>query len=223
MPTISPANPLPRLAFWLLLLVASCADPANDPATELAVRTAWSEFKDAALAGDGERAASHVTSATHADYAAVRDLALHASRAELNALPLGRRYMILSTRFRLPADELAAMSGRDLFAHGINAGWIAKDNPVSSAISAIEFDGDHARAQMTVDGAPTEQFLYFIEEGGVWRFDMLQLMSTLDLVFDSMWRESDLSEAEFIKRLIGAVTGKSVTDALWEAPAADPR
>lgn len=206
-----------------LVLLTSCGrQNQSSSGPEAEVRVAWAEFKDASLSGNGDVAANRVTRATHEYYDEIRRLALRANRKDLQTFVFAKRYTVLGMRLRVPKAQLNTMSGRDLFVHSIDRGWIGKNSATDVGIGAVTVTGDHARAVATEAGRPTGQYLHFIKEGGVWRLDMMQLMTVVNVAFDQMLRESGMSEDEFTKESLEATTGMMVTEALWTPPEAEP-
>ncbi len=191
---------------------------SNPVGEEEAVQAAWDEFKEASLSGKGSLAAGRVTTATHERYDQYRLLALSGSKDELETHVLMTRITVLGIRLRTPADELRTMTGRDLFAHAVDQGWIGKNSATDEGIESIVITGDHARANITKNGQPTGLYLHFIKEDGIWRLDMLQIMKVAIAAFDQMFDESGMTEDVFIQRVLETTTGLVVTDDLWVPP-----
>lgn len=205
-----------------LLLLTGCG-PKSDapPAAEAEVRAAWKEFKNASLSGNGSVAASRVIDATHAYYDEVRRLALYADRQALAAFVFAKRYTVLGMRLRMSAEQLRSMSGRELFVHSVNQGWIGKNNATDEGVGAVTVTGDHARCVATKNGKATGQYLHFVGEAGAWKLDMMQLMTTVNVMFDQMLRESGMTEDAFTRKFLEATTGRTVTEDLWKPPEAE--
>lgn len=200
------------------LLLAACGD-SSDPAAEAEIRALWDRFKDATLNGKGEAAADCVTQETLDYYDRIRRLALHAERKELEGEALVWRYTVLSIRMRVPADRLAAMSGQDLFAHGVNEGWVGKESTQQQDIGKVSVRGDHASAPAVQGGKTTDLLFLFVRDGGQWRLDMMDLIRRVTPMFDRLRKDSGLSEEQFLGELIDETVGRPLTDADWKPPA----
>jgi hypothetical protein len=75
------------------------------------------DFMKAVAAGDGKTAAGFVAEAVLGDYVAWRDLALKASKADLEAYAKGRSpYQVFRLRIHFTREELEAKSGREIYA-----------------------------------------------------------------------------------------------------------
>lgn len=183
------------------------------------MREAFAELKAATLSNQGQVASRRVTNATHDYYEEVRLLALQASRAELETHVLGKRITVLGIRLRTPAEQLTPMTGRELFAHAVDQGWIGKTTATDEGVGEIVVTGDHARVEVTRAGQPTGGYMHFIKEDGTWRADMMQLIKVTNPWFDRTLKESGLSEDEFTKRILEGISGKVVTEELWTPPA----
>ena len=208
------------VAACLAFTLCSCGDrrPVQPPAAAADdVQAAWDEFKSASLSNHGSIAANRVTKATHDYYAEIRDLALTASRDQIQQMSIARQITVLGMRVRIEPERLREMSGRDLFVHAVDNGWIGKNSASDEGITGIVVTGDSAKAEATKAGDPVGLSMHFVKEDGEWRLDMMQLMKLANGAFDAMQKQSGLSEEEFITRTIEMVTSKRLTPSDWNA------
>jgi hypothetical protein len=214
--------PIRSLLAAALLACAACGRHDSRP-TESAdqaasdVQAAWDEFKSASLSNKGRAAANRVTSATHDYYAEIRDLALTATREQVQRMSIAKQVTVLGMRVRIDPEQLKNMSGRDLFIHAVDHGWIGKTSATDEGITGIVVTGDHARAEATNAGEPVGVYLHFIKEDGAWRLDMMQLMKVANAAFDAMQAQSGLNEEEFVTRVIETVTSERLSEDDWNA------
>ena len=198
--------------------LSGCGDaPPGESADQAAVdvQAAWDELKSASLSNQGSVAADRVTKATHDHYAEIRDLALTATRDQLQGMSIAKQVTVLSMRVRIEPERLKEMSGRDLYIHAVDQGWIGKNSASEEGITGIVVTGDHAKAEITNAGEPVGQYMHFTREDGAWRLDVMQLMMLANAAFDAMQEQSGLSEEEFITRLIETVTSRRLTEDDW--------
>jgi hypothetical protein len=201
-------------------LLVSCGDKKSNPDVD-AVQAAWDEFKEASLSSKGDNAANRVTNQTHDYYVEIRDAAITATREQLQGMSLARQVTVLGMRVRVPPSELRTMSGRDLFVHAVDKGWIGKNSASDEGITNIQVTGDHAHANATKAGLTAEHLIHFIKEDNTWRFDMMPMMKLANIAFDAMQKESGLNEEEFVSWLIENVTSKRLSEAGWNPPSTE--
>lgn len=202
----------------LAFALCGCGDsrPMQSPdAAAGDVQAAWDEFKSASLSNHGSIAANRVTKATHDYYAEIRDLALTANRDQIQQMSIARQVTVLGMRVRIEPERLREMSGRDLFVHAVDSGWIGKSSASDEGITGIVVTGDYAKAEATKAGEHVGLYMHFVKEDGEWRLDMMQLMKLANAAFDAMHEQSGLNEEEFIARVIETVTSKRLTASDW--------
>ena len=163
-----------RALLALLLLLATPAR-ADDPAAE--VSAAFERYKAALAARDGAAAVALVTPASHAHHERVRDLALRAPRAEVEALPLTDRLLVFRLRHEFTADELRPLSGADLVRTGVEEAWSSPRTMQPLSVAAVETDGAGAAvATATRAGESVPGRLLFRPGGPAgWRLDLVEL------------------------------------------------
>lgn len=211
------------LTLALLALSCSKAEPelaspiavASSETEKSAVALAWSQLKQAMLESDGEAAASRVTKVTHEYYEELRKAALSAERGQLEEMVFAKRFTVLAMRFRMTKEELTKMSGREVFVHAVEEGWVGKDGVTKVEIGEFTVAGAHASAPLLSAGRESGLVVHFDKEEGAWKLDMMQFMKFANLAFDKMLAESQFTEEEFTKKLLGAVTGREVTEEVW--------
>jgi hypothetical protein len=64
-------------------------------------------------------------------------------------MSLAKQVTVVGTRVRLQPDRLKEMSGRDLFIHSLDKGWIGKNSASDEGITNIVVTGDYAKAEAT--------------------------------------------------------------------------
>jgi hypothetical protein len=93
-----------------------------------AVKAAFDGYRAALKKGDGVAAARIVDNQTLKYYGTMKRMALTALAAKVKQLSFLDRLMIVILRLRVELDRLRAMSSKQLFAHGVEQGWISKNS-----------------------------------------------------------------------------------------------
>lgn len=206
---------------WLILclLFAVCLPARADDGDEAAVRAVFAGYKAAVLARKGDRAADHVTTGTLREYARYRDLALTASRTQLEALPMSERLQVLIIRARVPATALRTMDGRDVFAYAVDRGWIGREGVERSELGTLQVDGDTAAARLKIGRTELPVDFEFEREATGWRFNLIPLTLMSEDVFRQLARQKGVGENEMVMTLLRDLMETPVDDRIWDAPA----
>ncbi|HYH80928.1 MAG TPA: hypothetical protein VEX86_14095 [Longimicrobium sp.] len=199
------------------------APPRADP--EAARVTAVYDAYAAALRENrGEAAAALVTPAVVAFYADLRTLALHGTPAQVRALPLMQRMLVLGLRHRVGAERLSAMTPRQLLAHTIQTDTRVGAGMTPGTPAVV---GDEATVPLLSGGRPTGARMAFIRGDGGWRADLLPLMALAGCGVRAALRQRGIGrerDDEVILRGLQHSTGRAPGDDIWQplVPAGPP-
>jgi hypothetical protein len=208
----------------LLVLLAPAAY-ATDPTAKVAA--AFERYKAALMARDGAAAISLVTPASLAHHERLRDLALHAPQAVVEALPLADRILVFRLRHEFTAGELLPLSGADLVRLGVEEAWSSPKAMQPLAVAAVEAGGDGgALAAVTRAGEPVPVRLVFRPgPGGGWRLDLVELARGSDAALEAALRSrAERAGVDFHTAVTWAIedtSGHLVDKDLWR-PLAEP-
>jgi hypothetical protein len=86
---------------------------------------------------------------------------------------------------------------------------------IRARLENVAVSGPRATAKMT-DGASNAGPTFFVKEEDRWRVDLAPMAAAVDQVLQRMARDSGRSEDEFIFSSVGSVSGRRVTDAIWQ-------
>lgn len=190
------------------------------PPTPDAVHAAFTAYKQAVLASDGETAAAWLSAGTIEWYGRVQHLVLHARREEVERLSAVEKLEVLAFRQRMTADELRRLSPRALVAHAVTHGWVNKNQMQRADIGEATITGDIALANLVFDGRPTDRQQRFVAENGQWRFDQLPALAAVDENIRSAAALRRLNEDQLIVLMIESATGKKMGAEAWDPPIA---
>lgn len=208
------ARAWPALALAALLL----ALPARAD-TDADVRASFQRYVAALAARDGLAAVTLVTPTSLAHQERLRDLALRAPRAEVQALPMADRLMVLRLRHEFTAAELRPLSGADLLRIAVDEAWNSPKPLQVLTIAGVEEGRDTAIASVTRAGEPVPLRLVFHQDPNGWRLDLVELARVSDaplaatLTFRAGRAKVDLDAA--LRWAIEDTSGHLVDKDLW--------
>ena len=157
----------------------SFADDAAD------VQAAYGAYRDAVTAQDGAAAVKLLDQATLDYFGAIQEAALYSSAADVRAQPLVDQLMILIMRKQVPVEQLQGFETRQLVAHAVDNGWIAKEAVQAIRIGDVTVDGNTASGR---DAREPNIELHFSKEGGSWKINLAALLAPMQGVDRSRLR-----------------------------------
>jgi hypothetical protein len=182
---------------------------------EAAVRAAFTAYSALAASGRTTSWPSLVSRRTVDYYTRARERALSATEAEVRALPLDERFLVLTLRHRLDPDRLRAWSGKLIFDHSLRHGWVDKEAVVGSVLGPVEIDGDQARAVLLDGGEPLHYDLELRREDGRWKLDLVTIFRGDAVALQMRARQTRRTEDEMILYELEWATSTKVSPAIW--------
>ncbi|MGH3055817.1 MAG: hypothetical protein ACRDL7_12665, partial [Gaiellaceae bacterium] len=199
---------LAAVAIWMMLRVPP----------EEAVRQAFAAYKRAVLTNDGSAAAALLSPGSIEWYGHMQDFALHGSKEELEHLGPLEKLQALAFRMRIPAEELRALSPRQLVAYSVSHGWIGKAGTERSELGTMTVADGSATAQLLLDGKDSGQQYHFAKDGGEWQFDQLPTLQSGGEWIATAAQERNMTVDQFVQGLVESGAGKKLTADAWEPP-----
>lgn len=177
----------------------------QDTTAEEAVRTAFEQYRKALLERDGELASRTVDRRTLETYQRYLELAQTIDRAGLDALDLLAKLFVLRLRHELDAAQLAAATGREIFALGVDNGWISDSSVRDTEIAKITID--NTSASVSIRRAPNVPLFFFSKEGVSWKFALWKMFPIVEPALRKMMAESgETDEVAYVISIIEAVS-----------------
>ena len=195
--------------------VSAAVRPVTSGQVVADVRSGFEAYRSALLNRDGERAAQSVTKSTLVKYEEYRGLALTGDETTVKGLSLVHRLTVLMTRHRVALSDLQNMDGRALFQHGVEQGWISQASVAQVELGDIAVSGNTASAEAGSAGEQVGRFV-FVKEQDRWKLDLTKLITASEPALQAAVAQQRVSENEFLFRVIGATTGRTVTDTIWK-------
>ena len=193
---------------------------------EAAVRATFEAYRQALIAGDGERAAALVDRATGDYYRELKRLVLDGSAEDVRRRTFVDRFLVVAFRHQFDAAELTGMELADVIVRAMEIGWINSAAIEQLAVGAVRIDGDEAyaaartRASLEdpeLGGGIDEMEYRFAKEGGIWKFRFSALVSSIDEVMRNLAEQLGAEEDDLIFTLVESLTGVEVLPEVWDA------
>jgi hypothetical protein len=189
---------------------------------EAGVRAAFEAYRAALLARDGQAALPHVAAAVFEYYGDVQRLALYAMADEVRARPLHDQMFVLLLRHRLAPQRLRDMTPRELFAYGVDQGWIGEESTRRQQIDRVWVHGNMANVTINQGGRPSPLDYSFVRQEGAWKWDMLGVIQWMDPAFRMLADRNGLTPEALLVRVVEATNKGTVSPAIWDPPFAAP-
>ncbi len=204
------------LVLTLVALIGStaCWGPGAERESDReAIGAAFTEFRDAALVGDGKRAASLASSSTLEFLESLRQLALSASREEVEAQRAFAQYFVLTLRLLATQEEVEVMRPEDVFAFGVKQKVYASFYLPDSQLVDLEIAGEtatgwHAKGENAVHRTYREHFVREPDVG--WRLDLLAYFDAFSASIEENAIARKASASEAVQAMVEVFNGRSL-------------
>jgi hypothetical protein len=202
-------------AVVLLLTSQSALVLADDNA---AIPRIFDEYKSALLSQRGTAAAELLSADSIAFYDSLRELALFGTKDEIIARPGEDILHVLQIRRELEPDRIQQMSGRDLAAYFVDAGWYFLNDSVKLVPESISVTNDEAVADFTIAGSSVRGQLTFFRENGSWRFSIMPFVAASRTHFDRMMRLIGLKHDDIDEFVTALLFDEEFDRPIWQPP-----
>jgi len=208
-----------QLARSLVLVLALLLPvPALGQSDAEAVRSVFASYRSAILAGHGAEAAGLLSQSTYDYYEELRRLALAGDAETVKAQSLVNRFQILLLRLRVPTDQLASLSSRELIARAVDEEWLGKVRTLELEPGDVLADGDVATLGIAVPGGGATPGFRFQREAGQWRLDLRPTLQVSNVALQMTARQRGLDENAFVFSLLESLIGRKVGAEAWVPP-----
>lgn len=205
----------------VLFAVATPALAQSDPA---AVEQSFAAYKQALIDGDGAKASALTSADTHAYLKQTLERALTMESSELQGLPLLDQISVLMLRHNMNPAQLREMKDGDPVAYAVNHKSFDMNEVEKLEAEGFTVTGSQASAPISnLQGSPIPVNVYFKEEAGTWRFDLLSSIAPFRAVFEtqagflSKLNSADGNNA-VVPLIIHLITGRAPAANIWNPP-----
>ena len=198
----------------------------GDAEVEAAVRATFEAYRQALLAGAGERAAALVDRETGEYYRDLKRLVLDGTEEDVRQRTFVDRFLVVAFRHQFDAAELTGMELADVIVRAMEIGWINSAAIEQLAVGSVRIEGDEARAAArtrasledpALGGGIDELEYRFVREDGIWKFRFSALVSSIDEVMRNLAAQLGADEDDLIFTLVESLTGVEVLPGVWDA------
>ena len=205
------------------------ASPVIDPEggdAEAAVRATFEAYRQALIAGDGDRATALVDRATGDYFRDLKRLALMGSGEDVRQRTFVDRFLVVAFRHQFDAAELTAMELADVIVRAMEIGWINSAAIEQLAVGEVRIEGDEAwaaartRASLedpALAGGIDEMEYRFVREDGSWKFRFSALVLSIGEVMRNLAEQLGAEEDDLIFTLVESLTGVEVLPEILDA------
>ena len=207
------------VGFLMVLAAPALAGTAADD-----VERSFEAYKQAIIDGDGAAASRLTASDTHAYLDQTLERALTMREQDLRALPLLDQISVLMLRHNMKPDQLRAMKQSDPVAYAVNQRAFDMSEVEKLQAAAFTVNGTQAQAPLSnLKGSPIPVDVYFKEENGTWRFDLLSSIAPFRAVFDSPTSflaklNGPDGQGALVPLIIHLITGRVPDENIWNPP-----
>jgi len=144
--------------------------------------------------------------------------------AEVRALPLLDQISVLMLRHNMKADDLRAMKNGDPVAYAVDHGSFDMNEVQKLEAADFTVTGTQAQAPLSnLKGSPIPVNVYFKEEAGTWRFDLLSSIAPFRAVFDAQAGlltnlNGPGGQGAVVPLILHLITGRAPDANIWNPP-----
>lgn len=218
----------------LILAATSLSAQQTSPArvdAEADVRATFEAYRQALIAGDGERAAGLVDRETEEYYRQLKRLVLEGGEEEVRQRTFVDRFLIVAFRHQFDAAELRGMELADVIVRAMEIGWINGAAIEQLAVGEVRIEGDEAQAAArtrasledpSLSGGIDDLEYRFVNEDGIWKFRFSGLVASIGEVMRELAAQLGVEEDDLIFTLIESLTGVKVLPEVWDPQVREP-
>jgi len=205
-----------RRAAVLAIALVLLAPPARAASERVRVADAFRAFLRALADRDADAGVAVLSQASLVEWQRDRALALDAPRADVEALPPGRRLAVLALRHHEPRFLAQDGTPEALARRAIHAGLVDRDGVAQIELRDVVVQGDRASGQLFAAGLPSGFRAGFVREDDRWRVDLPATLDSAGRVVVQAAKASDSSENAVIAGLLYASSGTRPTLEIWK-------
>jgi hypothetical protein len=209
----------PRIASILAValgVLLSHAPAGAKQSSRAQVQTAFRGFLRALADRDADAGVALLSAASLVEWQRDRQLALTAPRAEVEALPPGRRLVVLALRHHAPDFLARDGSPRELASHAIRAGMVDREGAARVELADVVLREERAAGDILAGGFPSTFRAVFVHEAGAWKLDLPATLEAAGRVITRAAAASDASEDSVIAGLLTLSSGRRPTTKIWQ-------
>ena len=202
------------------MMVFNCLIFSTSQANQNDILLTFAKFQAAIISQNGENAVQWVSQDTLNFYDDVRKLALNANQNVLELESQIKVSMTFELRYLLSRRDLQWLSdGKKIFGWLVHNELMQKYRFNECSLINIKVEGRHAFATILKNGELIDNVPFeFINEGGVWKFDMIKNISTDDMALEILRQQIGKTKIETALFLLEKNYHKKISEKILQGP-----
>lgn len=181
-----------------------------------AIKECFDSYKESILNQNGKAAVEKVDSYTLAYYDRILTLSLKGQETEVRNLSVIDKTIVLIIRHRVESQILKQMNAESLFIYAVNNGWVGKNSVLDLELGKVTVSNKVAKGEIIAKGNPSSLYFRFNKENEKWLIDLTSIMPASNIAFRQLIDSKNLDDDEFVINMIESVSGKRVTENIWQ-------
>jgi hypothetical protein len=177
------------------------------------VRQAFTAYRQALLAKDGDTAVQHLASTVYGFYDQARRDAVTAAENNVRGQTVAAQLTVFTLRGSLDPNLLRSATPQELVAAAIDAGLVGEQGIQNTQLGEVAVVGDTASAPVLSTGQPSGIRFDFVREEGAWKLDLLPLLQTANVAFRNLATEQGITVDQLIDQTLEALYGPAKGEA----------
>lgn len=186
-----------------------------DSEGETAVQAAFEAYRDALVAGDGERAVALLAPSSVDHVAGLQELARTAGPDEIEVRPVADRLLIAGLRVLVPASVLDTAPTGELLEVAVEHGLVGGAVGLTT-VHGIAVAGDEAIVHARGGGGPFE--VPMRRRGDEWQVDLVGVLDVVGSELEELAVRLGVGEDDLILALLADTTGRPLGPEVFAAP-----
>ena len=173
------------------ILLSACSSKSH---TEIEIT--FNEYKSAILNNGGEKSYSVIDQKTKDYYSWLQKSSVNFTKDDIMKLGILDKMQIIIMRHRIPSQKLAKMTGKELFIHAVDNGWVGKNGVSKLGIGKIRVDNNFGTGEVSIDGNPSSIYYHFHKENDKWKIGVMEMTKLGQVAISNQQKLSGKSEEE---------------------------
>lgn len=177
---------------------------------------AFTQYKQAILNDQGEKAVDYVDTKTIQYYSKVLDWVKNADSASVEKFNILDKLMVLSVRHRTSREDIHKFDGKELLVYAIKSGMVGKSSVMTISIGEVKINGNSAKGQIVSNGQKSPYNFEFNLENNQWKVDLTSIFDISAPAFKRLIQIGGDSENDYLMSVLEMVSNKKPDSSIWK-------
>jgi hypothetical protein len=144
------------------------------------------------------------------------ELTKYGSKKTIQERSIIDQMIVLITRQLFDKATISTLeNGRDYIEFAIEKGLIGEDQVKIMVVNSVQVVGDKAYIELVADGKVLPIKFTAQKEQGKWLIDITSVLPLAEEAFQALFAQSGLTNEEMIVYMLENLSGRPVTDEIW--------